>query len=216
MQNWFKNYEIEYTGETKGGDFDTYNFELNYDQNQYYAQVSVRDGVLLALDSGQSSGAQNYSQEECCTFALKFAQSFGFENLKVVWDMQTDGFVYANLAPMQKDVILYPDEIKVKISAANGQIVGWEAKSWAYNHITRQNLTPTISSAQAKESLSPNLDVRTTKLVVAPNEFVGETLCWEFMCIYDASTYYVYIDAKTGEQSQILKVVETTDGSLLM
>lgn len=216
MQKWFENYEIEYTGKTTGGDFDTYNFAFDDGNNQYYAQVSVRDGILLSLNSGQQSGAQNYSQEECCSFALKFAQDIGFENLKVVWDMQTDGFVYANLAPMQNDIILYPDEIKVKISAANGQIVGWEAKSWAYNHTIRKDLTPTISSTQAKESLSPNLDVRTTKLVVAPKEFVGEALCWEFMCIYDGSTYYVYIDAISGEQSQILKVVETTDGSLLM
>ena len=60
------------------------------------------------------------------------------------------------------------------------------------------------------------MDVRTTKLALIPNEYVGETLCYEFMCINEGSTYYIYIDANTGLQMNILKIVETDDGNLLM
>lgn len=216
MQEWFKDFKIEYSGKTSGGDFDTYNYTLTQNKDIYYAQVSVRDGMLLQLNSGQEAEMDNYTEEECCTLALEFAKNLGYENLDVVWSTLSDNFTYVNLAPMQSGVILYPDEIKVKVSNTTGKVVGWEAKSWAYNHTERKDLTPIIKKEEAQKSVSPEMDIRAVKLTITPNEFVGETLCWEFMCVYDASTYYVYIDAKTGMQSQILKVIETDDGSLLM
>ena len=60
------------------------------------------------------------------------------------------------------------------------------------------------------------MDVRTTKLAIIPNDYVGETLTYEFMCINEGATYYVYVNAKTGEQVNILKIIETDDGNLLM
>ena len=48
---------------------------------------------------------------------------------------------------------------------------------------------------------------------------VGETsekLCYEFTGTYDDSTFYVYIDALSGKQVQMFKVVESTEGTLLV
>ena len=176
----------------------------------------MRDGILLQFNSGQVANALNHTEEECCTFAQEFAKKLGLENLEVVWSTESDNFTYVNLAPTQNNVILYPDEIKVKVSNTTGEVIGWEAKSWAYNHTTRTDLSATITKAEAQKSVSASMDIRSSRLVVVPNEFTGETLCWEFMCVYDGSTYYVYINAKTGLQAQILKVVETDDGNLLM
>lgn len=216
LKNWFADFDVVFSGKTTGGDFDTYNFVLKDDANDYYAQLSVKDGVLLELNGGQVAAIQNYSEEECCTKALEFAKLVGFDDMSVVWNTESDNFTYISLTPKQNGVIIYPDEIKVKVSNQSGKIVGWEAKNWAYNHTERKNLEPTITKDEAQKSVSLEMDVRTTKLVVIPNEFVGETLCWEFMCVYDAGTYYVYIDANTGLQVQVLKVVETDDGNLLM
>ncbi|MGN1222469.1 MAG: PepSY1/2 domain-containing protein [Christensenellales bacterium] len=216
MKDWFADSKITYVGKTSGGDFATYNYNLKKGDNEYYAQVSVRDGILLQFNSGQVSNALNHTEEECCTFAQEFAKKLGLENLEVVWSTESDNFTYVNLAPIQNNVILYPDEIKVKVSNTTGEVIGCEAKSWAYNHTTRTDLSATITKAEAQKSVSASMDIRSSRLVVVPDEFAGETLCWEFMCVYDGSTYYVYINAKTGLQAQILKVVETDDGNLLM
>ena len=216
MQKWFENCNIEENGKTTGGDFDTYNFVLTNNNDQYYAQVSVRDGVLLELNSGEESTQNNHTEDECCLVAQDFAKKLGFMDMQPVWSTLSNNFCYVNIAPVVDNVIIYPDEIKVKVSAETGQIVGWEAKSWAYNHTQRNDLVAVVSKQDATKSVSSNMDIRTTKLVVTPNEFSGETLCWEFMCVYEGSTYYVYINAKTGVQANILKVVETDDGNLLM
>jgi len=40
----------------------------------------------------------------------------------------------------------------------------------------------------------------------------GERLCWEFRGTFSGETYYVYIDASTGEAAQILRISRTAQG----
>lgn len=215
VKNWFPNFSVTASGETNG-EFETFNFTLEKDTHNYYAQVTKRDGILLQFNGNVEAGNANKTEDECRTIAENFAKNLGFEDLKAVWSTVSQGFVYINLTPIIKNVIIYPDMIKVKIAQNTGEIVGFEAKSWAYNHTERNDFVAGIDEIEARKNLTSELDVRTTKLVIVPNEYVGETLCYEFMCISDGSTYYIYIDAKTGQQINIQKVVETDDGNLLM
>ena len=212
----FKDYDIQYDGEVKGAKFDVYNFTLTKDDIIYYAQVSKRDGILLQLNSNVESNSQDISLTKAELLATDFAKSLGFDNMKAVWSTTSNNFAYINLTAVQDDVILYPDLIKVKISSETGLVVGWEAKSWAYNHIVRDNLNPSIDLAKAAMSVSTNMDIRSTRLCVIPGNYVGEILAYEFMCAYNGATYYIYIDATTGTQCNVLKVIPTDDGNLLM
>ncbi len=216
LKQWFPNYTIKANGETNGGNFDTFDFMLSKDNVEYYAQVSKRGGILLQLNSSYEVGESLKSEDECRTIAENFAKTLGFENMGAVWSTVSLGFAYINLTCIEDDVIIYPDMIKVKIALDTGDIVGWEAQSYAYNHVERENLSASITEAQALDAVSSDMDVRTTRLCVIPNQYVGENLCYEFMCVNDGATYYIYVDADTGVQVNILKVIETSDGNLLM
>ncbi len=215
MKEWFPDYLISANGETKG-EFKTFNFTLSKGETEYYAQVTKRDGILLQLNSGYTAGSSTKNEDECVTIAETFATNLGFSDMKGVWSTASNGFVYVNLTPIMNDVIIYPDLIKVKVAQDSGEIVGWEARSWAYNHTERNNLSPEINEITARSALTSDMDVRTTKLAIIPNDYIGETLTYEFMCVNDGATYYIYVNAETGKQVNILKVVETDDGNLLM
>lgn len=216
LSNYFKDYKIEYTGEVSGAKFDVYNFTLTKSNITYYAQISKRDGVLLQLNSNIESNKQDISLSDAELLATQFAKSLGFENVKAVWSTSSNNFAYINLTHIQDDVVLYPDLIKVKISQETGLVAGWEAKSWAYNHTTRSTLTPGIDLTKATMAVLQNMDIRSTRLCVIPGTYVGEILAYEFMCAYNGATYYIYIDANTGIQCNVLKVIPTDDGNLLM
>lgn len=216
LKNWFNGYTITSNGEVNGGEFDVYNFTLTKNDEELYAQITKRDGILLQLNSGEVSKSKDKSLSECESLSVEFASKLGFEDMVVAWSTSSNNFAYINLTPVQNDVILYPDLIKVKVSQETGSVVGWEAKSWAYNHRERANLDASIDSLQARMAVSESMDIRTDRLTLIPGDFVGEILAYEFMCVYSGSTYYVYIDANTGEQCNVLKVVETDDGNLLM
>ncbi len=216
LEKWFEGYSVRENGETKGGNFDTFDFILTKGESEYYAQVSVRDGVLLQLNSNHEARESLKTEDESRTIAEHFATLLGFEDMKAVWSATSQGFAYINLTPIIDDVVVYPDLIKVKVALDSGEVAGWEAQSWAYNHTDRANLVPSITSVQAQKAVTQDMDIRTTTLCIMPNQYVGESLVYEFMCVNSGATYYIYVDAKTGVQVNILKVIETSDGNLLM
>ena len=216
VKNCFKGYEINFVGESLGGDFDTYNFELKKGDITGYAQMTKRDNLVLQFATDEQSLSHNKNIYECEILAKNFLNKIGFNDITPVWSTEEGGFVYCNLTFKTKDVIVYPDMIKVKINQENGNVVGLEARSWAFNHIDRVDLSPQISSEQAKQKINQKLDVLDTNLCIIPAEYLGEKLAWEFKCVYNEAIYYDYIDAKTGEELKVLKVIQTDNGNLLM
>lgn len=216
MKDWFKDWSVSSSGETNGKDFATWNFILERNGDSAYAQVTKKGGILLQLGSDLKAGKDNKTLEECEIIAKDFAKKIGIKNAEVVWSTDCEGFVYCNLTYVQNGAIVYPDMIKVKVVRAGGEVAGWEARSWAFNHTQRKDLTPTITKQTAQAKLDPYLDVITSKLTIIPSEYVGENLAWEFKCVKGGYEYYVYIDAHTGKDLNIMKVILTDDGELLM
>lgn len=218
VRDVFKDSEInsfQYEGVTTGT-FSTYNFSFKTGRNrQMWVQVEKRDGFILTVSSYSASDVDKLSLTECEAKAEGFAQKLGL-SVKSVWSTKILGIAYINLTPISNNAIIYPDMIKVKVSCLDGEIIGWESQSYAYNHVTRTNLTPTITESMARTKISSKLTVVKQKIALIPIEYGSETLCYEYKCTLNDATFYVYIDAKTGDEIQVLKVIDTTNGELLM
>lgn len=205
---------LEFAGETNGI-FQTYNFSfLDEENKEFYVQIAKKGGFLLTISSYISSDKDVLDLTECEKKAEEFATKLGLE-VQAVWSTKVTGVAYINLTPVIDGIIIYPDMIKVKVSCDSGEILGWEAQSYAYNHVER-TLSKEISESTARSKLSSSLEIETQKLALIPIQYGEETVCYEYKCNLNNSTYYVYINAKTGEEEQILKVISTTNGNLLM
>ena len=206
---------LKYLGETDGI-FKTYNFTLTNEQNrEIYVQITKKGGFVLTISSYAGSDKDELDLSTCEQKAEEFAQMLGID-VKAVWSTKVTGMAYINLTPVVDDVIIYPDMIKVKVSCSTGEVLGWEAQSYAYNHTDRTGLSATISESAARSKVSSLLTIETQKLTLIPVQYGNETLCYEYKCTLNDSTYYVYIDAKTGDEVQILKIIATTSGELLI
>ena len=206
---------LKYLGETDGI-FKTYNFTLTNEQNrEIYVQITKKGGFVLTISSYAGSDKDELELSVCEQKAEEFAQMLGID-VKAVWSTKVTGMAYINLTPVIDGVIIYPDMIKVKVSCSTGEVLGWEAQSYAYNHTDRTDLSATISESTARSKVSSLLTIETQKLALIPVQYGNETLCYEYKCTLNNSTYYVYIDAKTGDEVQILKIIATTSGELLI
>lgn len=218
VQNIFKDAKsCEYSNEVNGR-METYTFKvMTKQENTLYAQISKIGGHLITV-----SGASNPTYlakldlEESEAAAVEFAKQNGIEDAVCVWKDSLDNNGYFNIAPKQRGIILYPDLVKVKIDLSTGEIIGYDAMTYFTNHVNRRLSAATLTEEQARNNLPSSYNFEKGRLTLIPLEYSREVLCYEFVGQKNDSTYYFYINAQTGIQENVLKVVETTDGSKLM
>ncbi|MGN1200736.1 MAG: PepSY1/2 domain-containing protein [Candidatus Caccovivens sp.] len=213
----FKNVSnIKYQGQTDGK-FNTYNFNLQDSDGQtIYVQVTKIGGHILTVSGGVESDNKTISFEQAEKIALDFAKANGIENVDVVWSEELKSQAYFNIAPKLNNMILYPDLVKVKVDMEHGNVVGYDAITYFTNHTGRTLSQPSISQADARAKIDNSFEIKNERVVLAPLDYNREVVCYEFECERGGATYYIYINASTGAEENILKVVETDDGSKLM
>ena len=204
-----------YVGETSGK-FDTYNFEFETNDKVVYIQVTKNGGKLLTMSANDNSDEQNYTIYQAIDTAINFSKKCGIESLKCVWYDVVGGDAYINLAPTKNNIIMYPDLVKVKVDLSNGMVSGFEASPYYTNHIQRNLKSVSIAKDFAENLVPQGYKKQATSLCVVPLEFGEEELCYEIECLSMGDTYYIYVNALSGEIENVLKVIETDDGTLLM
>lgn len=206
---------VNYEGESVG-DFYTYNFTVNFGSVNMYVQVTKLGGVIVDVTGYGAGGTKNLTSLQAIMLAEDFATHLGYENLNQVWYAENENIMYVNLAPIINGVIYYSDLVKVKVDKTLGLVVALEGKNYCYNHTARELSAPQITFDTAQSNLSKALNVTERNLALIPNKFVGETLTYEFICTWKDYTYYVYVDVETGEEVNILRVIKTTSGDLII
>lgn len=205
---------IVYQGETTGL-FNCYNFSFTVKNINFYAQITKVGGLVLNITSyNKGETTKSLTLSECKTKAEDFAKSLSLK-VESVWATSLGGIAYVNLTPVVANVVIYPDMIKAKVSMQSGLIVGWEATSYAHNHYDRIDIGTSVSIDSARKSVASNLTILSERTTLIPLEYNKEAVAYEFKCSLNDAIYYVYIDANTGKELQVLKVISTTNGDLL-
>lgn len=205
---------VEFYDRTES-DIVTLNYTVETEMGRGFAQITEAGGLLVSYNMSPERVAAEESFPEHCASALAFAKGAGFGDLAVVWCAASHGTVYVNLTPVQNGVILYPDLIKVKVDEASGTVTGLDAMAYIYNHTEREIPSADISLKEASARVTlPK--VSEGRLALIPLDGTREVLTYEFECEQDG-TYFIYIDAATGDEVNILYVIDDVDrGTLLM
>jgi len=177
------------------------------------ADVTRQGGQLLWIVPEHASFEPALTLEECTQAARLFLTSRGYGDMEANHYQVYDGLAVINFVAVQDGVLLYPDLVKVQMRMDTGELVGLEANNYLMNHTRRTGLTPTLSQEEALALINPRLQAERPRLCIIPDRDT-ERLCYEIPGRYDGQEYRVYIDAATGEEAQILLMVDTTDGHM--
>lgn len=179
---------------------------------QLFAEVTKQGGKLLWMVPEHANFEPTLTLEECTTAASQFLREHGYGTMEANHYQVYDGLAVINFVAMQDDVLLYPDLVKLQLRMDTGEVVGLESNNYLMNHTQREGLSPVFSKQQALSRISSRLQVEgDARLCLIP--FRGEEkLCYEVTGTYEDNQYLVYIDALTGEELQVLMVLQTTDG----
>ncbi len=203
------------------GDFQSYNHTVELKNGDKIFTTVAKRGMFLLQFSRLNATKPNNDEEtktdeELMTVATDFVKNLNLEDFKAIFISRGDGVAYVNVAPVMQvnntNVVVYPDIIKIKLEEVTAKIIGYEAKSYAFNHVKRNLENPTLSASDATKLVSSRLTVNSTRLSIVPIEYGEETLCYEFECQKDGITFYIFINANTGAEEQIFRVIENSEG----
>lgn len=215
---YFKSYKpdsVKCVGETVAEQLSLYNVVLSTKDGEMACQLSKLGGKVVEFNSYKECTDNNFSVERCIEIAEDFLDELGYDDMKAVWTSENGTTCNLNFAYEDDDVIFYSDIINVKVCEERGIVTGMEGLSYVLNHVEREAPSPAISKSEAKAKLHSGFEVESSRLCVIPFEG-DEVLCYEFEGVYDGSTFYIYIDAKTGEEVEVFTVIGTKQGKALL
>ncbi len=198
------------------GDIETYNVRAMTQKGaEIYAQMAKRGGMPVLMNCYEDCSSSVFNLDECREIAEVFLKKAGFEGMVPVWQTASRAVAQFNFAYEEDGVIVYSDLVKVNVCMERGLVSSIEAATYCYNHTQRVIEPAAISAEQARQKVSGEIDVQAVRKVIVPVNS-GEKLAYEVFGTFDDSVYYVYVDAKTGNEIEIFRVIESTEGTLLI
>ena len=200
---------IEYIGRFDGK-IPTENYSFTIEGRKAFIQLSSVGGRVINFSLTEDREGAGDVARNAGETAVAFAKQMGYKNMHVVWSATAHGHTYVNLAPVEEGIILYPDLVKVKIDNESGQVIGFDSAHHAYNHRRRNLQKPMIDESEARRGLSVQPIAEGRLALIPEGGGQKETLCYEYQCESEG-TYFIYIDAMTGAETEILYVIDDVD-----
>ena len=208
---------IESLGFSENAEVPAYTFNANTKQGSSLSMtISKKGGHIVALNSDREVSVENLSNDEAKDKGLKFLKEKGFDNMKETYYLKEQGVLTVNYAYEQGDVVVYPDLIKLKISLDDGEILGMETSGYLNNHYERNIPKAKISIDEARKKINKDINIQSEGMAIIPTKWKSEIFCYEFKGRIKDTDYLVYINAQTGEEEDILLIVNTPNGILTM
>ncbi len=202
------------------GKIDAYSFTIkpeNEEDKPIYIDISQKAGKVLYVLNNREVKKANISVKQAINKATEFLEEKGYKSMIPAFSLKYDNVVVINYVYKQDDVLIYPDLIKVKIGLDEGTVVGFDASKFLTSHYERKIPEPKISPEEAREKISMKVNAEETpRLCFIPTPAFKEIFCYEFKVEYKGDTFFIYINAETGEEEEILKLIESEHGTLMI
>lgn len=193
-------------------------FSYDYQQKNQGQDINVdivkNGGKVSYILNNRTISKPKIKQDEAIANATKYLNSLGYKDMTPTYILNYGNSLLVSMVYKVQDMLIYPDQIKVKIALDNGEIIGLEAQKYLFSHENRKLPSPTISLKNARKRVSTRLQIQSVKLTIIPTVTDKEALCYEFTGKYKDDIFLVYIDAKTGYEQRILQIINTPNGEL--
>ncbi len=203
---------LTYTGDS-GGNLPLYHFT----KDTAAISITKNGGQIDDLLNSRGIGTETIDSARAFSIASTFLAFHGMNTMKESYYVTANGICTINYAYQENGVVYYPDLVKVGVALDTGEVVSYQATGFLMNHHARPAATNLITTEKARESVSSFLTIEKEALCCIPTAGLHEVLCYEFTCIGQNNDHVlVYVNAETGLEEQILILLQSDGGMLVM
>lgn len=197
----------------EGGDkIPVYSFSS---KNGTSVQVTKNGGFIVYMTKDNESKVENITADNAVGIAKNFLSQNGYKNMSESYFTIYSNNITINFAYLENGIKVYTDLIKVGVSLDSGEIISFESRGYIMSHKDRLLTRPALTLSDAQAKLSPSFNVIESSMAIIPTSGSNEIFCYEFLCsTQDNQRVLVYIDALTGEEENMLILIENENGTL--
>ncbi|MBP3950566.1 germination protein YpeB [Bacillus suaedae] len=172
-------------------------------EKHYYMDLSVFGGQPLWFLQDRQVEEPEIGLNEAVKRGQEFLEKHDKDGMQLVESKQYNSIGMLEYVYIDEGVRIYPDLIRLEVALDDGDILGYEAKSYLINHKERTIPEPKLTAEEAKDRLNPRLEVMEDHIAVIENDLGQEVLCYEFFGVIDDNTYRIFVNAEDGEEEKV-------------
>lgn len=201
------------------GKINTYGLEIIPKDGDRSKSISIditkKGGRVLWMLDPRMVQQKKLTEEQATEKAKKFLKEQGFGDLTNTYYYKNDNTITITFVGVERDgILVYPDQMKVKVALDNGEIVGFDAYQYLMAHRERDLPKVALTEAQARLKVNKKIQIDRVKLAIIPLPGDKEQLCYEFKGTYNGNHYFVYINVENGNEENILRIIKEENGIL--
>ncbi|MEG1447746.1 MAG: germination protein YpeB [Oscillospiraceae bacterium] len=186
-----------------------------FENNNTRIAVTKQGGLVNYMLKFREIGGEKITKDEAFEKATKHLEKLKIPNMVSTYYEIANGIMTINFAHKEGETVCYTDLIKIGVAMDNGEIVSFDARGYIINHKKRTLPQPQITEEQAKNFVSKNLKIESSKLALIPSSGKNEVFTYEFATTNSNNQHVlVYINAMNANEEQILLLIESDSGVL--
>jgi len=184
------------------------------DDQSVTVEVTKKGGYLLSVINNRIPRERICSVQEAIDSGRNFLKSQGIGDVKESYYRYEGNNLIINYSYVQDGWVLYPDLLKVIVAMDNCEITGYEATGYIMNHSLRQPPVQIMTEEQVRERITKDMRISAVSKALIPLDGGREVFCYEVKGEFMDKQILVYLNAQTGEEENILILLDTPDGTL--
>ncbi|SDR85462.1 spore germination protein [Paenibacillaceae bacterium GAS479] len=196
--------DIEVTENGKGTDYATFSAFVNKGEGKNFTMdYTYRGGELIWYMNSRDIANKKVDMAQARSHAATFLAKHGYDGMEPITYDQYGNEGYLTFVHKQDNVLVYPENVTVKVALDNGEVVGLQAKEYVYAHRDRKLDKPTMTAEQVRKGLTPAMSESPARLALIKNEDNQEVLCYEFKGKSNGANFKIYMNANTGLEEAV-------------
>ncbi len=179
--------------------------------------VTKKVGMIYTILPGGAAATDVYPTQEqvpaLIEVAKEYLQNRGFPAMQSAYAQYYAGSAVINMVPVENDILLYPDLVKVWVDITTREVLGLDAHNYTVSHVEREFPTELYDQQTLTDRVAQRLSIENVRLAMIPYNTTGERLCYEFTGTNGEDTFAVYVNAITGDELDIKLIVDAEDGT---
>ena len=168
-------------------------------------EIAKYGGHVLWMTNGRIVSQSELDRDTLIGLAQDFLARRNFPEMRLVNASSRLNRLFLDFVPVEDQVLIYPQQLKLQVAEDNGQILGFQGQAY-YGLQASRELSPQLTLAEARAKVKQSENIQAEHLAVILNPSFEEVLTYEFRVHQEPEEFLVYINAKNGHEEKVSRL----------